>query len=77
MEASFRVQPLTIQCAKITSTCMIITIFQDDYHLTFSNSDLFVRKRRQIVHKRLDFARFCVFYLSFQRRYCVCGSHVV
>ena len=36
----------------------------------------FVRKRRQIVHKSLAFALFYVFYLSFQRRYCVCGSHV-
>ena len=63
-----KVQPLTIQCAKITSTCMIITIFQDDYHLKFSISDLFCEKTTPNCAQKFGFCPFLCFLFKFSKK---------
>ena len=62
------VQPLTIQCAKITSTCMIITIFQDDYHLKFNISDLFCEKTTPNCALKFGFCPFLCFLFKFSKK---------
>lgn len=62
------VQPLTIQCAKITSTCMIITIFQDDYHLKFNISDLFCEKTTPNCAQKFGFCPFLCFLFKFSKK---------
>lgn len=68
VEASFQGPTLTIQCAKITSTCMIITIFQDDYHVKFSISDLFCEKTTPNCAQKFGFCPFLCFLFKFSKK---------